>query len=85
MGGEKMNKTVHVRVLYTQGCPNASPVIDLIERVGKEIGHGVAIETVLVTSQEKAVEFRFLGSPTVQINGLDIDPFSRGSVAFGLG
>jgi hypothetical protein len=85
MGGETMNKTVHVRVLYSQGCPNASPVVDLIERVGKEIGHRVAIETVLVTSQEKAVEFRFLGSPTVQIKGLDIEPAARESTAFGFG
>ena len=69
--------TVPVRVLYSQGCPDASQVIDLIERVGKEIGLVAAIETVLVTSQEKAIEFRFVGSPTVRINGLDIEPAAR--------
>ncbi|HYA89125.1 MAG TPA: hypothetical protein VEI57_18965 [Nitrospirota bacterium] len=80
-----MNKSVHIRVLYSEGCPNASPVIDLIEKVGKEIGVPIDVEPVLVTSPEMAVELRCLGSPTVQINGVDIDPEARGSMAFGLG
>lgn len=80
-----MNKSILIRVLYSQGCPNASPVIDLIEKVGKEIGAFIDLEPVLVTSPEKAVEFRCIGSPTVQVNGVDIDPEVHGSMAFGLG
>jgi hypothetical protein len=84
-GAERMNKKIQVRVLHTDGCPNASPVIDLFERVANDIGIPVVVDLVLVTSQEQAVKLRFFGSPSIQINGLDIDPFSRGSVAFGLG
>jgi hypothetical protein len=80
-----MNKTIHIRVLNSQGCPNALPVIDLIEKVGKEIGAPIAVEPVLVTSPEEAMELRCLGSPTIQINGIDIDPEACGSMAFGLG
>jgi hypothetical protein len=80
-----MNKLVQVRVLYSQGCPNLSPTIDLIEKVGEDIGVAVDLETVLVMSAEQAAELRCLGSPTVQISGIDIDPEAHGSIAFGLG
>jgi hypothetical protein len=83
-GAEKKNKTIQVRVLFTDGCPNASPVIDLIEKVANGHRYSGVVDRVLVASQENAVKLRCLGSPTIRINGLDIDPFTRGSVAFGL-
>ncbi len=84
-GAEKMNKTIKIRVLYNDGCPNASKVVNLIEKVKNEVGVPVFIESVVVSSQEQAVKLRCLGSPTIQINGLDIDRSARDSVAFGLG
>lgn len=80
-----MNKTTQVRVFYTNGCPNASQVIDLIERIADDIDIPVVVDRASVTSQEEAVKLRCLGSPTIQINGLDIDPSFRNSVAFVLG
>lgn len=52
--------------------------------MANDIDIPVVIDRVLVSSQEKAVKLRCLGSPTIQINGLDIDPFARGSLVFGL-
>jgi hypothetical protein len=80
-----MHKAVQVRVLYTQGCPNLTPAIDLIERVAADIGSGVTVQQVLVSSQEEAVRLRCLGSPTIQIDGVDIEPAAGESMAFGLG
>jgi hypothetical protein len=80
-----MNKTIPVHILYTQGCPNLTPTIDLIERVASDIGTNLTIEQVLVTSQEEAVRHRCLGSPTIQINGVDIESGAGESMAFGLG
>jgi hypothetical protein len=80
-----MPKTIQIQVLYTAGCPNLSPTIDLIEKVGNELGIAVAMERVEVSSQAQAVEFCCLGSPTVQINGIDVEPAARGSLNFGLG
>ena len=80
-----MPKTIQVRILHTPGCPNFSPTIHLIEKVGKELGVDVDIQSFLVSSQEQAVEHRCLGSPTVQINGIDIEPAAHGSMNFGLG
>jgi hypothetical protein len=80
-----MDKTIPVHILYSQGCPNLTPTIDLIDRVASDIGAGVTVERVLVTSQEEAVKLRCLGSPTIQINGMDIEPGAGESMAFGLG
>jgi hypothetical protein len=77
-----MDETVQVRVLYSEGCPNAPLTIELIEKVGKEIEVRVAIEEVLVESQDQAAALRRLGSPTVQINGVDIAPSARGKTNF---
>jgi hypothetical protein len=80
-----MEKSIPVHVLYTQGCPNLTPTIELIGRVASDIGTKLSIEQVLVTSQEEAFRLRCLGSPTVQIDGIDIDPAAGESMAFGLG
>jgi hypothetical protein len=56
-----MNKSIHVQFLYSQGCSNASPAIDLIEKVGNEIGLLIAVEPVLVTSP---FQLQGLGSPS---------------------
>ena len=82
---EEMPKAILVRVLYTLGCPNLTPTINLIEKVGRELGIAVTTNRVLISSPDQAAELRCLGSPTVQINGIDIEPAARGSINFGLG
>jgi hypothetical protein len=58
-----MPKTIQVRILHTPGCPNLTPVIDLIEKVARELGIAVTLNRVLVASPEQAVELRCLGQP----------------------
>jgi hypothetical protein len=80
-----MPKAILVRVLHTPRCPNFTPTINLIERIGSELGIAVTVNRVLISSVDQAMELRCLGSPTVQINGIDIEPAARGSMNFGLG
>jgi len=72
-----------VRILYTEGCANTPQTVQRVQQVAGDLGIDIQIHKVLVTSQEQANELRFLGSPTVQINGLDIDPAARSANAFG--
>ena len=80
-----MKNIVQVRVLYTNRCPNLQPTLDLIEKVGEDLGRDLEIEKVLVSIPEEAEELRCLGSPTVQIDGVDIEPEARSLKGFGLG
>jgi len=43
----------------------------------------VTVEPVVVTSEERARELRMPGSPTIRLDGLDVDPQARGGTSFG--
>lgn len=74
---------VQVKVLYTEGCANTPPTVQRIREVAAELGIPIALTQVLVSTPEEAEAHRFLGSPTVQVNGLDLDPAVRGVRDFG--
>jgi hypothetical protein len=76
--------TIEIRILSTEGCANTPPTISLIQEIAKELAVPIHIENVLITTEEEASRNRFFGSPTVQINGVDLDPEKRESTAYGL-
>lgn len=84
MGPMKNAGVVKVRVLCTEGCANTAPTVALVKKVAQDLGISVNIETVTVDTHERAQELRLLGSPTVQIDGLDIERSAWNSVSFGL-
>ena len=63
-----------VELLYFDGCPNHDAARDLVERVASQIGVEVNLRLVKVTSAEDAERLRFLGSPSVRVNGHDVEP-----------
>ena len=77
--------SLDIQVLYAENCDSAEQVVQRIHQVAQEQGVSVAIRALLVTSQEQAVELRFLGSPTVRVSGRDIEPTARTVHAYGLG
>ena len=78
-----MGKAINMVILYNEGCPATPNTIELIEQCISESGVQVQLRKILVTSQEEANQWKFLGSPTVQINGIDIDPSVRDAKIFG--
>jgi len=76
-------QVVSIKVVYTEGCPNTPPTIQRIREVAAELGIAIELTEVLVSTEEEAEAHRFLGSPTVQVNGLDLDPAMRTQTAFG--
>lgn len=63
-----------VEVLYSDGCPNHHSAQALVERVSAEVGVGVALRLVNVGDPDTAVRERFLGSPSIRVDGRDIEP-----------
>ncbi|MBC7113329.1 MAG: DUF2703 domain-containing protein [Candidatus Methanomethyliales bacterium] len=62
-----------IRFLYIKGCPNAEPSLNLLKEVLRDKGLYEKIEVKEIESEEDAKKYHFLGSPTIQINGLDIE------------
>jgi hypothetical protein len=62
-----------VEILYFDGCPNHEPARALVERVAAEFQLDPAIDLVEVVDPDSAVELRFLGSPTIRVDGRDVE------------
>lgn len=77
------SEPIQVTVVYTEGCANTPPTIQRVRDVAEEIGVPIDLSAVLVRTQEEAESYRFLGSPTVLVNGVDIDPALRDRLSFG--
>lgn len=65
---------VQVDVLYFDGCPNHEPTVELAQRVVSDLGVEAEVNEISVASAEDAETHRFLGSPSVRVNGRDIEP-----------
>jgi len=78
-----MGNAVNVVVLYNESCPATPQTVALINRCAAELEIPINVREAMVSTQGEADAWRFLGSPTVQVNGLDIDPGARASKVFG--
>jgi hypothetical protein len=63
-----------IEILYFDGCPNHEPARALVERVAAELRVEPAFELVEVVDPDSAAELRFLGSPTIRVDGRDVEP-----------
>ena len=75
---------MRIDVLYFNECPNHLPTVERINAILREEGCNAEVREVLVPSPEAAQQAKFLGSPTVHVNGIDIEPAARSRKDFGL-
>ena len=74
-----------IEVLYIADCPNHKLAVERVRDVLHSVGMPEMVQEVEICTQADAEVRRFLGSPTVQINGLDVEPEARAVQHFGLG
>ena len=67
-------KHPRVQVLYFAACPSYQHVYELVEKTLAELGLSSQVELIEVTDADRAAELRFLGSPTVRVDGHDVEP-----------
>jgi len=73
-----------IEILYFDGCPNHEPVLErLRELVAQDAAHA-EITLRRVETDEEAQRLRFLGSPTVRVDGRDVEPGADAREDFGL-
>ena len=65
---------MRIELLYFDGCPNHDELLPHLEQLLTETGHSDEITLVRIETSEQAEADRFLGSPTLRINGVDVDP-----------
>jgi hypothetical protein len=62
-----------VEILFVPGCANRGGARELVEQVAAELRLQPTIELIEVPDGEAAARLRFLGSPTVRVDGRDVE------------
>jgi hypothetical protein len=73
-----------VELLYFEGCPHYAAVEHGLRSLLREAGLPEEIAMRNIASEEDAQRLRFLGSPTVRLDGRDIEPGAEDRTDTGL-
>lgn len=73
-----------VEVLYLSGCPHYPEAVLRVQEVLQQEGIPADIVAVEVIDAKCAVTLGFLGSPTIRVEGQDIEPAVRKLGVFGM-
>jgi hypothetical protein len=73
-----------IDVFYVPNCPNRAVALDRLREVLSAENFQKHVNEVLVRDAEMAQSLKFPGSPTIRINGHDVEPQSEQTVSFGL-
>jgi hypothetical protein len=73
-----------LELLYLPGCPNHGVTMDLVHTVLRAEGIPVEVDEISINNVEEASSHAFPGSPTIRVNGQDIEniPSDRLAVGF---
>ena len=66
-------KPMTVEFLYFDDCPNHEAALQRLRSVMARLGIQSPVRLVNVVSEEQARRERFLGSPSIRINGRDLE------------
>jgi len=64
-----------IEVFFWEGCPSTAEAEALLDEVLLSHGLDATVEWREVRTQEEAEALRFVGSPTIRVDGRDVDPY----------
>ena len=64
---------IKIKVQYFNGCPNSEAALEMVKKFVAESELQIDFEEILVETQEAAEKYKFRGSPTILINGKDVE------------
>ncbi|MGH2834287.1 MAG: DF family (seleno)protein [Solirubrobacteraceae bacterium] len=73
-----------VEILYFEECPNYGPLLSRVHGLFDSAEIDADVITHAVESQAAAHEQRFLGSPTLRVDGRDVEPGADERSDYGL-
>jgi hypothetical protein len=71
-----MEATV-IEILYFAGCPNVELAAERASEAIRIAGVPANVALVEIKDAETALARRFLGSPSVRVDGIDVEPAAR--------
>lgn len=65
---------MRIEILYVPGCPNYPPAFERLQAVLASEALQDEINGVPVSTEAQAKDLLFPGSPTIRVNGKDVEP-----------
>ncbi len=78
------SRKLQIQILTIDGCPNAALAGERVAQAVASEGASADVEHVVVPTLEAARSLRFVGSPSVRINGEDVESEAQNRRDFGL-
>jgi len=75
------SRILSIQFQYTEDCPSHEAALKRLNQVLGEEGVRTKVHVVKVDTDAQARALNFVGSPTILINGVDIDPPPSDAVA----
>src|SRR5215217_9552544 len=73
-----------VEVLHIPDCPNHQSLMARLPRIAAQSGVNAIVVERIIADEASARAERFLGSPTVRVDGIDVDPLASARHGVGL-
>jgi hypothetical protein len=75
---------LRIEVLTFEGCPNAESTRELVRQAVQLEAVDATLEFIDVETWDVAQQMRFLGSPSVRVDGEDVEASANSRGAYGL-
>lgn len=77
--------SVRIEILARRDCDSRGMAIAVVDRVVRDVGVPADVEVIDVDTLAQAKRRRFPGSPTVRVDGKDVDRYVNGNTDVSLG
>ena len=74
-----------IEVLTFDGCPHEEAAMALVVELAQEFGLRPDVQLIEVVDSPMATSLRFLGAPTIRVEGRDVEPSADDRRDYGLG
>jgi hypothetical protein len=73
-----------IELLYFDSCPNHDALLPRLRELVADCGLSAEVELRRITDDDDAQRERFLGSPTVRVDGRDVEPGAASRTDYGM-
>ena len=74
-----------LELLFAPGCEAIEGTVAMVNETLRELDLSAEVSEIMVDTVEKARELRFLGSPSIRVNGHDAETGAEQRQDFGMG
>ena len=74
-----------LELLFAPGCEAIEGTVAMVNETLRELNLAAEVSEIMVDSVDKARELRFLGSPSIRVNGHDVEAGAAQRQDFGMG